>query len=81
MKAGSSSFNVSVEERRVKAKELLLDVEANLGTETMLKVFGVLKNADETTLVQCKTKLLDIFRGHKEFQTRFLEFLPQQMRL
>lgn len=78
---GSTLLAVSVEERRVKAKELLLDVEAKLGRDTMMRVMDILKNADETALVQCKTKLLETFRGHQEFQTRFLEFLPQQLRL
>jgi len=80
-KTGSSSLAVSLEERRAKAKELLLDVEAKLGRNKMLKVFEVFKNADETTLTECKTKLLEIFRGRHDFQTRFLEFLPQQLRL
>jgi len=80
-KTGSSSVAISLEERRAKAKELLLDVEAKLGRNKMLEVFRVIKKADGTSLVQSKTKLLEIFRGHKEFQSRFLEFLPQQLRL
>ena len=76
-----SSVAVSVEERRVKAKKLLEDVDKKLGRNKMIKVFEVFKNADETTMVQSKTKLLEIFRGHQEFQSRFLEFLPQTMRL
>ena len=80
-KTGNSTVAVSVEERRVKAKELLLDVEAKLGRGKMMKVFEVFKTADESALVQSKTKLLEIFRGHQEFQSRFLEFLPQQLRL
>ena len=80
-KTGSSTVAISLEERRAKAKELLLDVEAKLGRNKMLEVFRVIKKADGTALVQSKTKLLEIFRGHKEFQSRFLEFLPQQLRL
>jgi len=76
-----SSVAVSVEERRVKAKKLLEDVDKKLGRNKMMKVFEVFKNADETTMVQSKTKLLEIFREHQEFQSRFLEFLPQTMRL
>ncbi len=80
-KTGSSSLAVSIEERRVKAKELLLDVEAKLGRNKMMKVFEVFKHADETSIAECKTKLLEIFSGHQDFQSRFLEFLPMQLRL
>jgi hypothetical protein len=71
---------VSLEMRRIKAKELLLDVEARLGRSKMIKVFEVFKNTDETALLECKNKLLEICRGHQDFQSRFLEFLPQQLR-
>jgi len=47
----------------------------------MMRVFEVFRNADETGIAQAKTNLLEIFRGHQDFQSRFLEFLPQQMRL
>jgi len=83
-KTSVSSLVVSLEERRVRAKELLLDVEAKLGRTKMLRVFEVFKNASDnetTTVADCKTKLIEIFRGHRDFQTRFLEFLPQPMRL
>ena len=80
-KTGSSSLAVSLEMRRIKAKELLLDVEARLGRSKMMKVFEVFKNTDETALLECKNKLLEICRGHQDFQSRFLEFLPQQLRL
>ncbi len=80
-KTGSSSLAVSLEERRVKAKELLLDVEAKFGRNKMMKVFEVFKHADETSIPECKNKLLEIFTGHRDFQSRFLEFMPQQLRL
>ena len=80
-KTGSSSLAVSLEERRVKAKELLLDVEAKFGRNKMMKVFEVFKHADETSIPECKNKLLEIFTGHQDFQSRFLEFMPQQLRL
>ena len=80
-KTGSSSLAVSIEERRAKAKELLLDVEAKLGRTKMIKVLEVFKYADEMPIVECKTKLLEICKGHKDFQSRFLEFLPQELRL
>jgi hypothetical protein len=72
---------VSVEERRLKAKELLLDVESQLGKTKALQVFQVLKDASDISMVEAKTKLLEILRGHKDFQSRFLEFLPHQLRL
>lgn len=80
-KTATSTVATSLEQRRVKAKELLLDVEAKLGRNKMMRVFEVFRNADETGIAQAKTNLLEIFRGHQDFQSRFLEFLPQQMRL
>eukprot|EP00536_Pseudo-nitzschia_multiseries_P010318 jgi/Psemu1/202868/e_gw1.309.11.1 len=80
-KLGNASVAVSVEGRRVRAKQLLLDVEAKLGKDTMAQVFEIFRNADETALLESKTKLMELFRQHQEFQSRFLEFLPQQMRL
>lgn len=65
----------------MKAKELLLDVESQLGKDNALQVFQVLKDASEISLVEAKTRLLEILRGQKDFQMRFLEFLPQQLRL
>jgi hypothetical protein len=80
-KTGSSSLAVSLEMRRIKAKKLLLDVEARLGRNKMMKIFEVFKNTDEMALLECKNKLLEICQGHQDFQSRFLEFLPQQLRL
>jgi hypothetical protein len=65
----------------MRAKELLLDVESQLGKSKALQVFQVLKDASDLSLVEAKTKLLDILRGQKDFQIRFLEFLPHQLRL
>ena len=49
----------------------------------MLEVMKVIKAVDtrSTGLGQTKLLLLDIFRNNKEFQSRFLEFLPHQLRL
>jgi hypothetical protein len=80
-KTGNSTFAMSADERRSKAKELILDVKKKMGSKKMLEVMKVIKKADETALGQTKAKLLEIFRGHKEFQSRFLEHLPQQLRL
>jgi len=80
-KTGNSTVTVSTEERRSKAKELILDVGQKLGRNKMLEVMKVIKKADETNLSHTKAKLLEIFRGNKEFQSRFLEHLPHQLRL
>ncbi|KAG7338717.1 ELM2 domain containing protein [Nitzschia inconspicua] len=80
-KTSNSTATVSIEERRMKAKELLLDVESQLGKNKALQIFQVLKDASDISLVEAKTKLLDILRGQKDFQSRFLEFLPHQLRL
>lgn len=77
----STSLAVSIEERRAKAKELLLDVEAKLGRNKMMKTLEVFQYADEMPIAECKIKLLEICKGHKDFQSRFLEFLPQELRL
>ena len=82
-KTGTSSVAISTEERRRKAKELILDVGQKLGRNKMLEVMKVIKAVDtrSTGLGQTKLLLLDIFRNNKEFQSRFLEFLPHQLRL
>ncbi|KAL3917182.1 MAG: hypothetical protein SGILL_004833, partial [Bacillariaceae sp.] len=80
-KSSNATPNVSAEERRVKAKELLLDVETQLGKNKAIHLFNVIKDFQESPLLESKTRILEILRGHKDFQARFLEFLPQQLRL
>ena len=74
-------MNISAEERRAKAKELLLDVETQLGKNKAIHLFSVIKDFQDSPLLESKTRILEILRGHKDFQARFLEFLPQQLRL
>lgn len=65
----------------MKAKELLLDVEAQLGKSKSIQLFKAIKDAPDNPLVESKTRILELLRGHRDFQTRFLEFLPHQLRL
>jgi hypothetical protein len=72
---------VSVEERRAKAKELLLDVESQLGRTKVIQIFELVKESADAPLVESKTRLMELLRGHKDLQQRFHEFLPKQLQL
>jgi hypothetical protein len=77
----STSAAVSVEERRAKAKELLLDVESQLGRTKVIQIFELVKESADAPLVESKTRLMELLRGHKDLQQRFHEFLPKQLQL
>ena len=67
----------AIESRRSKAKELLLDVEEQFGSERMSEVVDVIKGFRQKSVPEVKRLLVDIFRGNRDFQQRFLEFLPR----
>lgn len=79
-KTGMADITGAVEERRVKAKELLLDVESQFGKEKMAEVADSIKHLHQKSITELKTNLVDIFKGDAEFQKRFLEFLPKRFR-
>lgn len=79
-KTGIADVTGAVEDRRVRAKQLLLDVEQQLGKEKMAEVVDVIKRLHRKSVAELKSLLVDILKDNAEFQHRFLEFLPNRFR-
>lgn len=80
-KTSVPSMAMSVEERRCRAKEFLLDVEAKLGNHKLIEVCKMMDSWEELSFFESKTKLLHIIGGHKDLQARAVEFFPHSQRL
>jgi hypothetical protein len=77
-KTGVEEVTGAVEDRRAKAKELLLEVEEQFGKEKLAEVVYIIKHFHQKSIVELKTMLFTLFTGKAEFQQRFLEFLPKR---
>jgi hypothetical protein len=80
-KTSVPNMAMSVEERRRRAKEFLLDVEAKLGKHKLIEVCKMMDSLEEFSFIESKTKLLHIIRGHPELQARAVDFFPHTHRL
>ena len=70
----------ALEDRRVQAKELLLEINDTLGREKMAEVIDAIKLHHEDSMSELKPVLLDVLDGYPEFQKRLLDYLPERFR-
>ena len=70
----------AVEERRVDAKQLLLDLEHELGKEKLAEVANAIKRWHHKSVTQLKVFLVHSLKGHPTLLERFVEFLPKRHR-
>ena len=79
-KTGTSDVTGATEERRVDAKQLLLDIEDQLGKEKLAEVVNAIKRLHQKPISDLKSELVEVLKGHAELLQRFLEFLPRRFR-
>jgi hypothetical protein len=80
-KTSVPSMGMSVEERRRRAKQFLLDVEAKLGKHKLMEIMKMMDSWEQLSFIEAKTKLLHITRGYPDLQSRAVEFFPQSRRI
>lgn len=71
----------AVENRRVDAKQLLLEVEERLGKEKLAEVADAIKRLHQTSVTELRLHLFDILRGHPDLIQKFVAFLPARFRV
>lgn len=69
----------AVEDRRLTAKALLLDVQDTMGKDVMGEVAGIVRDLYRSYSIQSKKELFGLLRGQPELQKRFLDFLPKNV--
>ena len=78
-KTSISDLTGAVEDRRVNAKKLLLDIEAKMGKDKLIEVVAIIKRLNQRSIPSnLRAIIVDICSGHPEFEQRLLEFLPQR---
>ena len=63
--------------RRRKARELMLDVKAQMGQETLAEVADLIRQLNQKYTVDIRKALLAALQGNVKLQERFGEFLPK----
>jgi hypothetical protein len=77
-KTSTGDVTGDVEERRVNAKQLLLDLERKLGPEKLAEVANAIKRWHQESIPELQVFLVEILRGQTELLERFLDFLPKR---
>jgi len=70
----------AVEERRVAAKELLLQIQLELGTEKMTQIAEAIKLLHQSSVSELKERAVDLLHERPELLDKFLEYLPKRFR-
>jgi hypothetical protein len=79
-KTGTNDVTGALEERRVEAKQLLLDTAEEMGNEKMAEVADAIKRLHQQSVAELKIVLVDILKGHTDLLKRFIDFLPKRLR-
>eukprot|EP00977_Amphora_coffeiformis_P011078 scaffold2655_cov179-Amphora_coffeaeformis.AAC.11 len=69
----------ATEERREKARQLMLDVNAALGKSVLGQVANAVKELNRADTPSARANLFSLLHGHTDLQRRFNEFLPKQV--
>jgi hypothetical protein len=77
-KTSTGDVTGDVEERRVSAKQLLLDLERKLGPEKLAEVANAIKRWHQESIPELQVFLVEVLRGQTELLERFLDFLPKR---
>ena len=67
----------ATEERREKARQLMLDVNAALGKSVVGQVANAVKELNRADTPSARANLFSLLHGHTDLQRRFNEFLPK----
>lgn len=79
-KTGVSDVTHAVEERRLAARDLFLQVQAELGTQTLNELASAVKSLKDGSIEDLKETFVDLLREQPELLDRFLAFLPKRFR-
>lgn len=79
-KTGMPDVVGSAEERRVEAKELLLQIQSTMGKEAMAQIATAVKNLHNTSIGDLKEHALGILQDRPDLFEKFVEFLPRRFR-
>jgi len=79
-KTGMTDVVGAVEGRRVAAKELLLQIQEVMGTETMALIAEAVKNLHKRSIPDLKERAVGILRDQPDLLERFMDFLPKRFR-
>ncbi|CAB9523474.1 Mesoderm induction early response 1 [Seminavis robusta] len=75
---GTGDVSQAVEGRRSDAKQLLLDIQRELGKDKMAEVGGAIISLNQGSEVESKEALLRILKNHPQLHQRLVEFLPRR---
>jgi len=75
---GTSEVASAVEERRSAAKQLLLDIQRDLGKDKMAEVAGAIISLNKGSERDSKEALLRILKNQPHLHQRLVEFLPRR---
>jgi len=70
----------AVEERRVAAKELFLQVQSDLGPVAMNELAAAVKSLKDGEIEDVKETFVEVLQDQPELLDRFLAFLPKRYR-
>lgn len=79
-KTGVADTTHAVEERRVAARDLFLQVQSELGTQTMNELAAAVKSMKDGSLEDLKDTFVELLQKQPELLERFLAFLPKRLR-
>ena len=69
----------ATEERRDKAKQLMMDVNEMLGKNVTGQIANAVKELNRSDTPAARAALFSLLHGHTDLQRRFNEFLPKQV--
>ena len=75
---GTNDVTRVVEERRSSAKELLLDIQREMGKEKMAEVAGAIISLNQGSERESKEALLRILKNQPQLHQRLVKFLPRR---
>lgn len=77
---GSSDVVGSVEERRVAARDLYLEVQSVVGSEKLMLLASAVKSLRKRPVEDLKETLVETLQDHPDLLERFMAFLPRRFR-
>lgn len=75
---GTQDVIGAVEERRSEAKEVLLDIQRDLGKDGLAEVAGAIISLHQGAEDESKEALVRILKSHPQHYERLIEFLPKR---
>jgi len=75
---GTGDVTKAVEERRSAAKQLLIDIQRDMGKDKMAEVAGAVISLNQGSERDSKEALLRILKNHPALHQRLVEFLPRR---